>query len=109
MSESSGPSEDSGETRALMLVAQALQAATAESRSKYTVHNTILLWFMLASIICHLAQIVVMISCMPERIARELAITQSQHLTVNSNEDTRSRQVRDVLEGKFAKTRRTIE
>lgn len=98
MTEPSGPSEDSGETRALMLVAQALQAATAESRTKYTVHNTILLWFMGASILCHVTQIGVMVSFMPSRIARELSVSQNQNVNVEPDRNDLGKLTRARME-----------
>lgn len=99
MNGASGPTDpDSGETKALLLVAEAIRAQTREGQSKYSVHNTILLWFMLLSILCHVTQIIVMAVFLPTRIAKEVSVNQNQHLTIDTGKDDMNRLTRNRLE-----------
>lgn len=110
MTESSGP--DSNDNP-LVVIAEALRALNRKSSTEYTVHNRLLVWMFgvsaTLSVIETIALIVVMVGFMPARIAKETAVTQNQNMTVNTAEDTRGKQVRDVLEGKFVRTQRTAE
>lgn len=109
MNGASGPADpDSGETKALLLVAEAIRAQTREGQSKYSVHNTILLWFMLLSILCHVTQIIVMAVFLPTRIAKEVSVNQNQNVSIEPDSNSIGRMARDVLEGqnRIAKTKR---
>ncbi len=100
---------DSGETRALLMVAEALHAQTTTSKAGYSLHNTLLLWFMGASILCHCVQIAVIIVCLPSMIAKGVAVNQNQNVSIEPDGNSIGRMARDVLEGqnRIARTKRT--
>lgn len=112
MTESLGP-DDSAEQNPLIVIAEALRALKKESATEYGVHNRLLVWMFgisaVLSVIETVALIVVMVVFMPPRIAKETSVNQHNSMTVNSSEDSRDKQVRDVLDGKFVRTPRTVE